>query len=344
MAGRCALLTAMTLSPPHPGRAVVTTLLGSALAFAQPTIATAQLEEWINPRLGEQKPKADYRLTSQLDQPARGQPTDIGWLEHRLTFSTPLWQDSRNELSLSGYARFQELDHRAVLPDIGEPLPDELWNIRFGPGYRHRFANGWVGGALLRVGSASDKPFESSDELTVLATTFLRIPHGERNAWLVSLNYTNAGEFLGEVPFPGLAYIYSPSEEFTAVIGVPFSSIQARPFRRLTINLHYVPVRTVAARLIYEIARPLRFLAGFDWDTDAYFRAGRPDKDDRLFYYSKRVTAGFRFDLRHIGVELTGGYAFDRFFFEGERYADNNQNRIDVDDGPFVVGKVSFRF
>ena len=96
--------------------------------------------------------------------------------------------------------------------------------------------------------------------------------------------------------------------------------------------------------MIYEIARPLRFLAGFDWDSDAYFRAGRSDKDEKLFYYSKRVTAGFRFDLRHIGVELTGGYAFDRFFFEGERYADNNQSRIDVDDGPFVVGKVSFRF
>jgi hypothetical protein len=120
--------------------------------------------------------------------------------------------------------------------------------------------------------------------------------------------------------------------------------VRARPFERLTINLHYVAVRTVGARLIYEIFRPLRFLAGFDWDNDSYFRAGRSDKDERLHYYEKRVTASLRFDLRHVGVELTGGYAFDRFFFEGERYADNNQNRIDVDDSPFVVGKVSLRF
>jgi hypothetical protein len=325
-------------------RAVAAALLGSALWLTLPALAVAQLEQWINPTLGVQKPEADYRATFYPDQPVRGQPTDLGWFEHRLTFSAPLWQDSRNELSFSGYARLQDLDHEAVLPDIGEPLPDELWNVRFGPAYRHRFDNGWVGGAVLLVGSASDKPFDSKDELTVLATTFLRIPHGQRNAWLVSLNYTNFGEYLGHAPFPGLAYIYSPSEEFTAVIGIPFSSIQAHPFERLTINIHYVPVRTVVARLIYEIFRPLRFLAGFDWDNDSYFRAGRSDKDERLHYYEKRVTAGLRFDLRHIGFELTGGYAFDRFFFEGERYADNNQNRIDVDDSPFVVGKVSLRF
>jgi hypothetical protein len=312
--------------------------------LALPPTAAGQFEQWLTPTLGELKPEADYRATFYPDQPVRGQPTDLGWVEHRLTFSTPLWQDSRNELSFLGYARWQDLDHQAVLPDIGEPLPDELWNVRFGPGYRHRFDNGWVGGTVLLVGSASDKPFDSKDELTVLATAFLRIPHRERHAWLVSLNYTNFGEYLGKTPFPGLAYIYAPSEDFTAVIGLPFSSVRARPFERLTINLHYVAVRTVGARLIYEIFRPLRFLAGFDWDNDSYFRAGRSDKDERLHYYEKRVTASLRFDLRHVGVELTGGYAFDRFFFEGERYADNNQNRIDVDDSPFVVGKVSLRF
>lgn len=326
-------------------RVVSAAVLGSALSLTFPAVAGAQqLEQWINPKLGELQPQADYRVTIYPDQQAIGQPTDIGWFEQRVTFTTPLWQNSSDELSFTGYARFADLDHHAILPDIGEPLPDELWNVRFGPAYRHRFDNRWVGGAILLVGSASDKPFDSKDELTVLATTFLRIPHGERNAWLVSLNYTNFGEFLGNVPFPGLAYIYSPSEQFTAVLGVPFSSIRARPFERLTINLHYVPVRTVAARLIFEIFRPLRFLAGFDWDNDAYFRAGRSDKDERLHYYEKRVTAGFRFDLRHVGVELTTGYAFDRFFFEGERYADNNQNRIDMDDTFFGVAKLNLRF
>src|SRR6266511_3479123 len=89
---------------------------------------------------------------------------------------------------------------------------------------------------------------------------------------------------------------------------------------------------------------PLRAYAGFDWDHDKYYRADRDDKDDKIFYYEKRLTAGVRFDLRHVGFEVYGGWAFDRFYFEGDRYGNRHDNRIDVDDGPFIVGKVSVRF
>ena len=39
-----------------------------------------------------------------------------------------------------------------------------------------------------------------------------------------------------------------------------------------------------------------------------------------------------------------GGYAFDRFYFEAEKYSDRNNNRIDIHSGPFVIGKISVRF
>jgi len=45
-----------------------------------------------------------------------------------------------------------------------------------------------------------------------------------------------------------------------------------------------------------------------------------------------------------VGFELSGGYAFDRFYFEGESYKHRNENRIDIHDGPFVVGKIMLRF
>jgi hypothetical protein len=44
------------------------------------------------------------------------------------------------------------------------------------------------------------------------------------------------------------------------------------------------------------------------------------------------------------GAEVSGGYAFDRFYFEGDSYSDRNENRIDVDGGPFVVGRIMVRF
>ena len=57
-----------------------------------------------------------------------------------------------------------------------------------------------------------------------------------------------------------------------------------------------------------------------------------------------RAYAGIRFDLRRIGIEVTDGYAFDRFYFEGEGYNGRNDNRIDIGDGWFIVGKMNLRF
>jgi len=43
-------------------------------------------------------------------------------------------------------------------------------------------------------------------------------------------------------------------------------------------------------------------------------------------------------------VTISGGYSFDRFFFEGESYAaDRTDNRIDVGDGPFLAVRVGMK-
>jgi len=39
-----------------------------------------------------------------------------------------------------------------------------------------------------------------------------------------------------------------------------------------------------------------------------------------------------------------GGYAFRRFFFEGEDYGDRDDNRLIVGDGPFVSLRLGARF
>src|SRR5215470_6795056 len=73
-------------------------------------------------------------------------------------------------------------------------------------------------------------------------------------------------------------------------------------------------------------------------------RADRDDKADKIFYREMRLYAGIRFDLKHIDFEVSGGWAFNRFYFEGEGYSDRHDNRIDVGDAPFIVGKMNLRF
>jgi hypothetical protein len=317
--------------------------LGAITVLTLPAAVFAQAE-WLSPTLGQAMFRGEFRETYYPDERVKGQGTELGLIESRLSLTGPLWQSASDELSFSGRVRFQDLDTDAVLPATGVPLPEELWEIRFGPTYRHKFDNGWIAGVNFAVGSASDEPFASLDEITVRGTGFLRVPHGERNAWLFTVNYTNYSDFLGGVPIPGIDYVYSPSDRFTLVLGFPSNSMEWRPTEKLTVQLTYLPVRAVRARLTYQLARPLRVYAGFDWDSDWYLRAGRHEKDHRLFYYEKRLTGGLRFDLRHVGFELSGGYAFDRFYFEGDSYSDRDENRIDVDGGPFVVGRVMVRF
>lgn len=332
---------------PRPIRPLLLLTAALALGLPDPAAAQSELQTMLDPVLGRQIARSEYRITYYPDERVDEQPAELGLIQHRFSLAGPLGQTSRDEWTASASVRLQDYDTRAVLPDTGERFPGELWDVRVGASYRHKFENGWIAGASVTVGSASDEPFASEDELVVRAVGLLRLPHGERNAWLFTLLYTSDEEYLTGlrgVPIPGIAYQYAPSDRFLAIIGVPFSSIEYRPLETLTLEASYFPVRRVRARATYELFRPLRLYAGFDWDNEHHFRADRGDKDDKLYYYEKRLTAGVRFDLRHAGVEVSGGRAFDRFYFEGEGYADRHDHRIDVNDGWFAAVRASVRF
>jgi hypothetical protein len=316
------------------------------LGHASPARAQGELLQWVDPTLGKLMGRSDYRVTFYSTERVKNQDTELGLTQHNFTFVTPLFQNSTDEWSVTARLRYQNYDTAAVLPDSGQRLPQELWDARAGLSYRHKFLNQWTLGGNVTVGSASDKPFHSEDELVVRAIGLLRIPSGERDAWLLSLSYTSDGEIFGirHVPVPGLAYFYNPNDSFKAVIGLPFTSVEYKPFPALTLEASYLPPRTGRARATYVVFAPLRIFVGFDADHDSYFLANRGDPDDQLFYYEKRVTGGIRFDLRHVGIEVTGGYAFDRLYFEGERYSERNENRFNVESGTFIAVRLGFRW
>jgi hypothetical protein len=45
-----------------------------------------------------------------------------------------------------------------------------------------------------------------------------------------------------------------------------------------------------------------------------------------------------------LSLDLSGGYALDRFFFAGRRYLDRNQDRVNVGGGAFVSAQLGYRF
>jgi hypothetical protein len=314
-------------------------------ALAAPALAQPDMGEWLDGRLGRRQVTADYGASfyfrQDTDQPGRR----LNMEEHDLRFSAPIVQDETREWSLSAGLRVLDLHTGARLPDTAETFPDALYDVRVGTTYRFRLRDSWLAGMNLTVGSPSDRPFHSADEWSVQAAGFLKVPHGEHGAWVFLLQYANQREFLPHVPLPGIAYSWRPSDRLHTIVGLPFASVRWKPADAVTLSGSYFIPRTVHLKAAWQCAPGTDLYLGFDWDHQTYFRAGRPDDDDRFFYYEKRVALGVRRELgRNVWVDVTGGYAFDRFFFEGEDYDERGDNRVDVADGPFAGVRVGLRF
>jgi hypothetical protein len=154
-------------------------------------------------------------------------------------------------------------------------------------------------------------------------------------AWIFAAFMTNTFEELNYVPIPVVAYM-SRGERHTAVVGLPFAYVNWRPRERWAFDLSYFPVTNVRAKVTYRPRRWLGVYAGLDSRHDAFFRSGRASDDDRFYVYEMRAALGVSAHVgRHASVDLSGGWSFDRYMFEGEGWTDRDLDRIDI-EGAFA--------
>ena len=316
----------------------------ATFALAPTAHGQAYLRAWLKPQLGEQKPWTSYSVEALCNADVADQDADFSAIRHALGFSVPVVQQDDTDMSITGFAGGWDLATDAVLPEAGDDLPEALYDVQLGGQVRRRLATDWIGGLFVSVGSASDKLFDTSDEYVFNAVAVLRSPEDRRDGWILSVALSNQTSFLPYVPLPGVAY-YIQREKLNAVLGLPASMLHWEPVEDWAIDLSYMLFQKAFAELSWRPIERLVLFGQFRWDNDSWFRAGRADDDDRLFFYEKRAAAGLRYyHTRRLVFELSGGWAFDRFFFEGEDYDDRDQNRIDLSDGPFAAGSVRVRF
>jgi hypothetical protein len=301
---------------------------------------------WFQPLRGGEKISVVAGGEHYPREEVRGQTTGFEETRGELAIFIPLDSAPDREWAATVRSRVRSIRTGAVLPDTGERFPSELWDLSFGAVHRRRLANGWIAGGQLSLTSPSDRPFSGWDETAILLNGFLRIPSGERNAWVFLLNYSSNREFLPHVPIPGAAYLYTPSRDFSVLAGVPLLSVNWRPVSRLTLRGFYFPIHTVFLGAEYSLDPGWKLFASWRWENDRYYRAGREDEDQRLFWYEQRLEAGISITAgAGIELALAGGYAYDRFFFEGKSYSnDRTKNRLNISDGLFVTTRVQGRF
>lgn len=315
-----------------------------AVSMSGPALAQSEFAGLFGQRFGEQQVRVEYESRGYFAADVADQRDEVCMTRHDFGLRVPVWQNATDEVIFHTNFEALHLDTNAWIPWTGDRLPSDLWNVRIGGTYRHRFDNDWQAGVTLNFGSRSDRLFASGAEMTLDATGMLRIPHGETNAWVLLLNYSNHRSFWRNVPLPGFGYEFAPSPQLRGLVGAPFNMVQWMPLEKLTVEASYLIPRTIHAKVGYRIVEPVEIYAGFDWDNDRWFRSARADDEDQLFYYEKRVTGGVRWDfIENAWLDFSAGYAFDRFFFEGEDYDDRHDHRIDIDGGPLLMLQLGMR-
>lgn len=328
-------------------RSRFSSILIALLVLGSPTGVFAQdnFKYLFNPRLGQLSPTAS--MSGRFDEQAdtKRQERDFAFQQYKLDLMFPLRQDEQSELALTGGLGVLDSATTASLLDAGEKFPDHLWHPYLGGFYRKVLDEGKLAGAILKLGSPSDKPFHSIHEVAVNASAFLRVPDQGRNGWYYFLNFSNNRSFLNNIPLPGIAYQQQHSRTLQTILGAPLCSLRWQPCETITAEAMYLFVRTLHAKVTYELSERAKLYSGFDWQNQRWLRAGRDDHDDRIFYYEKRVTIGVDVALtQSMRLDIHGGYGFDRFFFEGDDYGDRDENRISLTDGPFAGVATHLRF
>jgi Domain of unknown function (DUF6268) len=276
-----------------------------------------------------------YMATGYPSRPVANSTADLGFVRQNLSGAFPVYKEAGATVLLTAGVRNTLFFTDAILPDTQRPFPDELWNISLGLMYLQKFDNGWSGGLGTTLGSASDKPFHSIHEMNVGFLGFLRVPaKNERDSWMFSLMYSPVGNLT--FPIPGVAYSWKPSDDLHVNFGLPFS-VMWKPVEDLTFTFFYVPITNINARATYRVTNGVNVYGGFEWLNEAYFLADRAEQDERFLAFEKRLICGVRWDIwTHADFDLNAGYAFDRYYGEGQNQISDLHDRVDISSGAFI--------
>ncbi len=292
-------------------------------------LAQSDLVLLLNPNPNENEVifRTRSSIVGEADDRATGD--DFRQFEQNLSLRYALIQNEDRELYFALDSHLVDLDTTGVFDETGAAVPGGLYNVGAGALYRQTVHEDWRVGGQLRVGSASDKLFNSTDEMYLQGLAFLQVPHLEHTSWIAVLAVNTNLQF---PVIPGFAYTFPVSKQALAVVGFPFLGAAGQLTDKFGFQIVYRPLRNVDVSANYQVTERVRPYAGFRWRGQYFSRADRADSDDRILLEDKRLFGGTVFDLTDkVALDLQAGYLFDRQLGEGDDYSDRNDNNFRID-------------
>jgi hypothetical protein len=264
-----------------------------------------------------------------------GQPAMIGMNAQFTRVAAPLVPPREGEPLWIGIGRFGrlELAGDAILPDSGQPVPEQLWLVETGFAHVRPLAAGSTLGGTFLFGSASDRPFAANRDLTLMAIAFWNKPaRNDRDEWNFSIFYSPTSQL--PYPLPGIAYAWRPSAAFEAKLGVP-AAFEWRPDDAWTISASYFPLVNVNVEARRRLGQDWTFVAFYRTDTQIYFLDARLRDDERFYVFDQRAAVGFERGLGGgFSLEAMASWLFDRELFQGTNFTSGRTDVVEFDAGP----------
>lgn len=267
-------------------------------------------------------------------QQVQGQASDLALTGFQANLAAPLRisPDGRRIWLATSNFEYLQIDTAAIFPDSLIEVPQVLWKFGLGTMHLREFDNGWSGGGMLSFGTASDRPFADLREMTMTSLAFLNVPRGPRDAWNFSLFYSPTSQL--PFPIPGVAYVWSPSDRFTANIGVPFA-LRYQPTETWTFSADYRPLTAVNVRATRSLGFDWNLYARYEVVNETYWLAERTNSQDRLYLFDQRAALGLNRKLpAGFSLDLGAAYVFDRRIFQAESFSGSRSDVLEISSGP----------
>jgi len=280
---------------------------------------------------------------AQAGAPAEPETASMSLVEARLGF--PLWRGSMEGVSFSTEFKHRRMDLEWTLPGTDDRLPHDLYRQEFEAGYWRVNRKGRFFLASAQIGTDSDVPYASFEEMDTRLFAAYMIPvRDRRDAWMLGLDWSANRTFLNYVPLPGVGYRWRPNDALQIVAGIPFLNASWTPEGPWSASLSGSPSPSVSARLSFELTEEVDVFAAYRWLTEAYFRADREEEEDRLFYTEQVLEAGFAaVPFEAFRLEAALGLSAVRSLFESDGFYDGwQEDALDLEDALFFRLGASF--